>query len=213
MGADQTIQTLWAELQKLLNKKVEGYTKLQNEPATIEEIRQIEEKMNLTLPSDLKELYLCNNGEKDGGISILGLPFLPLNEMYRQWKLWDDLREEWNENEGHTSYPDGYIKKMYMNRGWIPFSHDWGGNHIGMDLDPDIKGTYGQIINFGRDENDKFVIAPSLRDFLQLLIEIYRKPEFSIVKDEYEEDCLILYLGDEEISHAIDFLKENIIPD
>jgi internalin A len=210
MGADQTITTLWTELKNLLAQKVEGYMRFQNEPATVEEIQQIEEKMNLTLPADLKEWYLCNNGEKDVGFSILGFSFLPLNEMYSHWKVWDDLREEWNETEGYTSYPDGYIKKMYINKGWIPFSHDGGGNHIGMDLDPDIKGTDGQIINFGRDENDKFVIAPSLKDFLQLLIDICKMPEFSFVEEE--EDWFIPYFGDKPI-HAIDFLKTKIVPD
>ncbi len=213
MGEDQTITTLWSQLRNLLNKKTPGYTNFLNKPATVKEIRQIEAKMNLTLPSDLKEWYLCNNGENDGGISILGLPFLPLNEMYRQWKIWNELREKWNEEEGYTSYPDGYIRKMYINSGWIPFSHDGGGNHIGMDLDPDKKGTYGQIINFGRDENDKFVIAPSLKHFFKLLIEIYKTPELSIVKDDCYDDLLILYLGDEKIPHAIDFLKEKIIRD
>lgn len=208
MGADQSITTLWTQLRKLLNKKVESYRFL-NEPVSIKEIRQVEENMNLKFPSDLKEWYLCNNGEEEYGISILGLRFLPLNEMYREWKVWEDLREDWNEEEGYTSYPDGYIKKMYINRHWIPFSHDGGGNHIGIDLDPDKKGTYGQIINFGRDEEDKFVIASTLKDFLQLLIDIY-KNEFSIVKDEYREDYLIPYLDNENI-HPIDFLKQKII--
>ncbi|MBA4544093.1 SMI1/KNR4 family protein [Thermoactinomyces daqus] len=210
MGADQTIKTLWNELQKLLSQKVKGYMGFQNKPATVEEIRQFEEKMKLSLPSDLKEWYLCNNGEDlDYGISIMGFPFLSINEMYEQWKVWDDLREEWNEEEGYTSYPDGHIKKMYINRGWIPFSHDGVGNHIGIDLDPDTKGTYGQIINFGRDEENKFVIAPSLKEFLQLLIDFYKKPESLFVK---ERGNRITPQFSNQGIHPIDFLRSKITP-
>lgn len=78
-----------------------------------------------------------------------------------------------------------------------------------MDLDPDVKGTYGQIINFGRDEEDKFVIAPSLKDFLQLLIDIYQNPELSFVKKWGNR--FVPNFSDKGI-HAIDFLKKKIIP-
>ncbi|MFJ9499072.1 SMI1/KNR4 family protein [Brevibacillus centrosporus] len=52
---------------------------------------------------------------------------------------------------------------MERNRYWLPISKDWGGNHLGLDLDPDEQGRMGQVINFGRDEEVKYVVALSLR--------------------------------------------------
>ncbi|NPC91257.1 hypothetical protein HOO54_03060 [Bacillus sp. WMMC1349] len=49
---------------------------------------------------------------------------------------------------------------------WIPISSDGSGNHIGIDLDPDKEGKVGQVINFGADEEVKYVIAYQLKDFL-----------------------------------------------
>lgn len=34
-----------------------------------------------------------------------------------------------------------------MNHNWIPISKDYGGNNIGIDVDPDEKGKVGQDIN------------------------------------------------------------------
>ncbi len=73
-----------------------------------------------------------------------------------------------------TSFPEGAIKKKYFNPNWIPIIFDNLGNYIGIDLDPDVNGKVGQVINFGRDEEDMFVIADSFEKFLdfnQALIE------------------------------------------
>ena len=74
-----------------------------------------------------------------------------------------------------TSTPDGAIKKKYFHIKWIPLTSDSGGNYIGIDLDPDEKGTKGQVIIFGRDEEDMFVLANSWNEFLDYNLEIINK--------------------------------------
>ncbi|MBX9852559.1 MAG: SMI1/KNR4 family protein [Cytophagaceae bacterium] len=71
-----------------------------------------------------------------------------------------------------TSYPDGAIKKKYFHIKWIPIISDYSGNYIGIDLDPDEKGIKGQVIVFGRDEEDMFVIANSWNEFLELTLKL-----------------------------------------
>ena len=75
-----------------------------------------------------------------------------------------DDNEEFS--DGMQSFPEGAIQLDYINRGWIPLSRDGGGNHIGVDLSPGPKGTKGQVINFGRDEREKCVLAASWGEFL-----------------------------------------------
>ena len=96
-----------------------------------------------------------------------------------------------------TSFPEGAIKKRYFNPNWIPIIFDNLGNYIGIDLDPDVNGTAGQVINFGRDEEDMFVIAESFEKFLDFSLEL-------IVKDRD------LFLGGK---HIHDIYKEIILPD
>lgn len=65
-----------------------------------------------------------------------------------------------------TSTPEGAIKKKYFHIKWIPLISDFAGNYIGIDLDPDLNGTHGQVIIFGRDEEHMIVLANSWDDFL-----------------------------------------------
>ena len=65
-----------------------------------------------------------------------------------------------------TSTPEGAIKKKYFHLKWLPIISDYGGNFIGIDLDPDEQGAKGQVIIFGRDEEDMLVLANSWNDFL-----------------------------------------------
>jgi cell wall assembly regulator SMI1 len=74
-----------------------------------------------------------------------------------------------------TSFPEDAIKKIYFNPNWVPIIFDNLGNYIGLDLDPDAKGTVGQVINFGRDEEDMFVIAETFEKFLDFNLGLIEK--------------------------------------
>lgn len=160
-----------------------------------EEIKQAEKIIGISFPKELAELYKCNNGniEKSnkpillGG--ILGLNFLCMEELVEQWNIWRDLDGEDYFDEFSTSTPPKAIKCTYTNKGWIPFACDGGGNFIGIDMNPDINGIVGQVINFGRDEDNKYVLAENLSQFLDLMIDIIRSDDFKIefMDDENEE--------------------------
>lgn len=69
-----------------------------------------------------------------------------------------------------ASNPKGFIKPVYTNRLWIPLTTDSGGNHVGLDYDPDTKGSVGQVVRFGRDEDTKRLVAASFDDFVSCLV-------------------------------------------
>ena len=69
------------------------------------------------------------------------------------------------------SNPRGKIKEINFHNKWIPFLHDSTGNYIAYDLDPDHLGNKGQIIIFGKDEYENYLIAPSLTSFLKLIFD------------------------------------------
>lgn len=64
------------------------------------------------------------------------------------------------------SLPQGCVKTEYATNGWIPLAIDDSGNNIGVDLNPDVNGTYGQVITFGREFDTKFVVASNWGEFL-----------------------------------------------
>ncbi|MDO4229357.1 MAG: SMI1/KNR4 family protein [Capnocytophaga sp.] len=110
-------------------------------------------------------------------------------------KTFELKRVDWEFNSFLTSDPEGAIKTNYFNLGWLPLFSDYGGNYLGLDLDPDSRGTKGQIINFGRDEEDMLVYAESLEKFLDLILQITETKPDTLLNSEY---------------HLFDALKEYI---
>jgi cell wall assembly regulator SMI1 len=55
-----------------------------------------------------------------------------------------------------------------------PFTHDGGGNGLGLDLAPEPGGQVGQVINYGSDDDYRAVLAPSLTDLLGQVAQLIR---------------------------------------
>lgn len=134
-------------------------------PGTSEDdLNDLETLIGRKLPADYRALYRRHD---DWG-RALRLSHCSLMEVRQEWLVWESLAHEdfATTPEGHASHPAGAITPRYINLGWIPFLKDWGGNSVGVDLAPDKAGTWGQVITFGRDERDKYVLADSLQVFL-----------------------------------------------
>ncbi|KAK3378017.1 hypothetical protein B0H63DRAFT_495707 [Podospora didyma] len=73
--------------------------------------------------------------------------------------------------ERQASVPPGAVQKAYAHPAWIPLARDWGGNNLAIDLAPGPKGTWGQVILFGRDYDTKYVVARSWAAFLAVVTD------------------------------------------
>ncbi|SHF41112.1 SMI1 / KNR4 family (SUKH-1) [Pedobacter caeni] len=108
-----------------------------------------------------------------------------LHELEKPTYNWDELKFIVYANGKHeversmydfdnvisfTSTPDGTIQKKYFHDKWLPIFSDHGGNFIGIDLDPDKKGKKGQVINFGRDEEDMYVLSENLEGLFDIIL-------------------------------------------
>ena len=196
------------ELREQLNEHFQPFL---NPPATAEEIQHAEKEMNVTFPDDLRALYLTHNGEIESGPGFFfGLPFLSLADMLSEWKAWKGLDEDEELNEIDAySVPHLWIKESYANRHWIPISTDFGGNNIGIDFDPDTSGKVGQVINFGRDEEVKYVIAHQISDFLSFIAQTLQSGPHTIYDGE---DYVSWCYGPEEELHFLDAIRELELP-
>lgn len=206
------MKQLIQEIIDLLRDKLPGLDESLNPPATKEELRKTGEVMGVTLPSELRDFYLLHNGEKSEGPGLFfGLRFLSLTEMLEEWRIWADLEEEYAEEGDHYSVPAKWIKERYINRYWVPISKDGGGNNLGIDLDPDENGVRGQVINFGRDEHVKYVIARNFNSLLEFIRDTIQKGEYSVQEDE-EEGFRYWSYGREEEVHFFDVLRKLELP-
>ncbi|MBH8573671.1 SMI1/KNR4 family protein [Nostocaceae cyanobacterium CENA369] len=179
-----------------------------NPAATEEEILELENQMQFELPPSFKELYKWHNGQMSRYYPGLfyGLEFLSLPEIHRNWQVWAQLVDEGiNKDILGQSHSPGKVKEIYASKKWIPFAYDCGGNHLGIDLDPGKKGKVGQVINFGRDEDVKFVFADDLESFLNWFITQLESGNYIISSED--EDSISFSTKNPEMSHFLDYWK------
>lgn len=149
--------------------------------ATSDEIAALEQHIGCTLPDALKQSLSVHNGQKGFGL-YWGQGLLSVAAVRQQWDSWRAIDEtEMNLDcaDFMRSEPVGFIKPMYCNPAWIPLTYDGGGNHIGLDFDPDKLGKSGQIIAFGRDEDTKRLIAGNFEELLTACISWLERAEWN----------------------------------
>lgn len=132
-----------------------------------EELAELKEQVGKKLPDDLVTLFKTFNRidddvqEKEITTRLFGgfflMPLRGVDGVLMEHESFEDM-----EYTGGAA--EGPVKRMYYNALWVPFAKDFGGNFIGVDLDPAKGGDRGQVIRFGRDEVPT-VLAPDLVHF------------------------------------------------
>lgn len=142
--------------------------------ATEAQLRELEATTGRSLPEGWAQLWRENNGQTaadDPGL-FAGWTFLSTEAIIREWNNWAALRSKAAPalmyGSAYISEPADAIQEVYSDGGWIPVAKEpMEGNYVGMDFNPGAAGRAGQIINFGRDEDEKRVLATSLPDLIE----------------------------------------------
>jgi cell wall assembly regulator SMI1 len=126
-------------------------------------IERAEGNLQVRLPDDVRDSYSIHDGSGFGG--LLPFPLLSLSRVVQEWSNWRELLLKGTFGDAEST-PQGSIKTDWWNVRWIPFTHDGGGNHQCIDLDPAPGGEVGQVINFDHEVGATEVLAPSFRVYL-----------------------------------------------
>src|SRR6266545_1015486 len=120
---------------------------------------------------------------------------LPVAEVAQVWNDWAQIRREQDEaffevvDKPQRSYPERAIKKQYTSPGWIPILRwPYDGDYVGLDYDPGPEGRPGQVINFGRDQEHKFVAAEDFATFLAWMVQEAEGGCVTIDRDDEDDD-------------------------
>jgi cell wall assembly regulator SMI1 len=171
----KTIKESWTTIETWMKINIPDTLEALNPPASEARIAEVEKLIGQSLPEDYKELYRIRDGEGEIVGAFLTTLFAPLEQVKINYKNWFELFHEEGIQEAVSpscgSHPEGAIQKAYIDLGWIPFTEDGGGNHLGIDLNPGPRGIHGQVINFGRDQEQKYVLANSLSEFLAWIVD------------------------------------------
>lgn len=140
-------------------------------------LNEINAKVKNNLPQDVIDFYKEVNGEACPIGSILGFYLMSIEKVAMEYAhLCNSPRPL-----DIVSHPKEMIKEGGYNPMWIPIAEDGGGSFFVLDLEPDSKGTLGQIITIDGEYNDSYVVA---RSFTELITEI--------IPNELEEENLFV---------------------
>ena len=158
------------------------YSRL-NDGASTEEIQKTESNLEVKLPKDLVDFYKIHNGQvTDTGGLINMDELVSLEEIVRQWTVWHELLKS-GDFDGIVSEPSKGVKNDWWNEKWIPITHDGGGNHICIDLDPAKGGTIGQIIHMWHDSAERELIAHSFSEWIENYVNDLENGEYCYSDD------------------------------
>lgn len=156
-------------------------------PAKKAEFGKLEKTLGVTLPDSFKESYLIHDGSDPVSGVLVGLPLMPLAEIGRVWASWagiaddEDLVQELSEDL--SSHPKGAVQPLYAHRGWVPFAGD-SQNFVALDFAPGPKGTAGQVINAGRDDEVRHAIASTFEGFMAFVAGLFTAGRVAANPDE-----------------------------
>ncbi len=184
------IRDAWARFEHSLPSAGIGTQRLAP-PAPAYEVDALEAEVGIGLPQELREYWALHDGETSDGIGLAGgFVFVSVAEARKISSDWAAVRQRLGSelrelDRCASSEPKQAIRRKYSLRGWVPVLRDHEGNHVGVDLDPGPAGRFGQVINFGRDEDHKRVLFESLVELIDWLaqeVELGR-----IIYDEEEQ--------------------------
>jgi cell wall assembly regulator SMI1 len=169
----QSADEIWTSIKASLFEE-NCLDEMQLRPGASEsELIELETELGVVLPDLLKQMLMIHDGQDGCGL-LFGNQMLSIAEILRQWQGWREIEADgMNEDcaEFMEASPPGVVKPMYANARWIPLTHDGGGNHMGLDFDPDAGGFEGQMIAFGADEDTKYLLARTFDDFVAKALE------------------------------------------
>jgi uncharacterized protein (TIGR02996 family) len=181
------VPVAWAVIHDWLARHHPTMLSLLNGPADKAAFGRLEAQIGRVLPEDFKASYRIHDGSHRVSGVLAGLPLLSLAEVGRVWQGWADIADDGytveDLSEDFRSHPPGAVKPLYANRGWVPFAGD-SQNRVTPDCDPGPRGKAGQVINCGRDDEVRHVIAGTFAEFLAFVARQFVAGRVVVAEDQ-----------------------------
>lgn len=180
-----------------------------NQPASQEQLNELESLIGGNLPNDFKVLYQWHNGlnhDKNFGSLFYGYDFWDLNKVIENYKSNLDDKEY---RSDVVSYLDDFDKEINPqgfidNPKWIQFTHDGSRTGFYLDLNPSEHGHYGQVIFIDFDYNVSLIVANSVTDLIKQVNSDMQAGHYQLSEDALEDGNHYL-----EVDREIDILNHH----
>lgn len=165
--AAELTRDAWGRLERWCQRHHPALLRALRPGASEAELQGLERHIGQPLPPDVRVSLALHDGEEGWRGTLCSDQLLSAERIATEWDMWreaEDYNEEYRDEM--SSSPKDAVALDYANLGWIPLAVDGGNNCLGVDLAPGPAGSRGQVINFGRDEKRKCVLAADWAEFL-----------------------------------------------
>ena len=161
------IKIIWNKIEQKLNEIAKPVFEDLNKGATQQDFQLLQNTIKKELPYDFVELYKIHNGQmlENGGGLINGEQLLPIDIIIEELNIWHELLKA-NTFTDMQAQADEQIINVWWSEYWIPITSDGAGNHYCLDLNPNYKGNFGQIIRVWHDDPHRAFVSDSLTNWL-----------------------------------------------
>lgn len=167
--SELSVEENWQRIDYWLKTNAPEILKTLNGPASNADLELLENHTNSVLPDDFKSSLLVHNGQSIDGPALLNLHMLlPVEQIVEAWDMHKEVFESTDfEGIGAEEHPK--VKSDLWNTSWIPFTSDFAGDYMCVDLDPNVSGHIGQVFLKGDDHPARTCLARSYNSWLQKL--------------------------------------------
>ncbi len=176
---------LWNRLKTWLEQNAPELLETLQPAASEKKIAALEQHLGVRLPEDYRAFLALTDGQKEyAEFNFHDGELLSTKSIKTQWNIWKELLDD-GTFEDSTSQPQLGIRGDWWNARWIPFTHDGGGNHLCLDLDPAKGGAVGQIISMEHDNGERLIMFNNFSHWLEQLLEDLQSGEIVFDTEEY----------------------------
>jgi cell wall assembly regulator SMI1 len=177
------MQEIWNRIEAWLDAHVPAGAGILQAGAAEEEIATTERHLGVSLPEEVRASFRLHDGQAEGPWLMWGSELLSLERVRQEWAAWKGLADA-GAFRNFRSDSDGRVAGDWYHPGWIPLTHDGGGNHHCLDLHPGPRGRAGQVIQLWHDDSPRPVVAPSYRAWLAAFADALDAGEY-VYSDQY----------------------------
>jgi cell wall assembly regulator SMI1 len=184
------MQSIWTRIEKWLGENAPHILNTLQPGANEAEISELEARLSICFPEDVRASYLIHNGQSDDGEGFLyGYELLPLEFICRAWEINQEINHNQQIRENVYAQTLGEVRENifqedYLNSLWIPLATDISGDHYCLDLSPDPKGILGQMIRLDYEQDVYPVLAPSFHVWMEQFADALESGEY-VFSEEY----------------------------
>lgn len=135
-------------------------------PASTRDLANLGTAFNAVIPADLLGLLGLTNGQPAHANALFGR-WRPMGvkDILEARAVLDSLAASGDFDGEHVEADCG-VRQVWWHTNWLPFAANGAGDHLCLDLAPDVGGNLGQVIEFQHDDCRRKRLSASLHDWI-----------------------------------------------